>query len=99
MAIPTDVYQFGAGFALVVVSLAIVPFVTIFVYLPVLYGLQITSVYEYLERRFDRRSQMFCSFAICVSSILVSSLMIYLPAAAMSSGKLIIGDENVLKHQ
>lgn len=90
MAIPTDVYQFGAGFALVVVSLLIVPIVTIFVYLPVLYGLRITSVYEYLEQRFDHRSQIFCSFIICVSSIFVCSLMIYLPAAAMSSGKKII---------
>ncbi|XP_044267363.1 sodium-coupled monocarboxylate transporter 2-like [Tribolium madens] len=85
LGVPADVYKFGAAYWLCVFALIIVSFVTIFVYLPVLYQAQITSVYEYLEKRFDQKTRVFSSFLFAVSQILFLPVVIYIPALAFAA--------------
>lgn len=62
---------------------------TAHIYLPVFYNLQITSTYEYLEMRFDNRVRNLASFLFTMSRLLFLPIVIYIPALACSSGKLI----------
>ncbi|XP_063925469.1 sodium-coupled monocarboxylate transporter 2-like [Zophobas morio] len=85
LALPADVYIYGASFWLFVPALVIVGTCTMYVYLPVFYKLQITSTYEYLERRFDSTNRMFASFLFSIGLFLYLPVVIYLPALALSA--------------
>ncbi|XP_030767891.1 sodium-coupled monocarboxylate transporter 1-like [Sitophilus oryzae] len=54
------------------------------VYLPVFHGLELTSTYEYHERRFDSKVRFFASVLFAISSITWLPLVIYVPALAFN---------------
>ncbi|KAJ3663287.1 hypothetical protein Zmor_007590 [Zophobas morio] len=85
LAVPADVYRYGAAYWLGVPSLIIVGIVTMYIYLPVFYKLQITSTYEYLERRFDSTNRTFASFLFALGLFLYLPIVIYVPALAFSA--------------
>lgn len=68
--------------------MAIVPFFTVYIYLPVYFNLQITSTYEYLEMRFDSRVRSLASFMFAVGMFLFLPIVIYIPALAVAAGVL-----------
>lgn len=85
LAVPADVYRYGAIYWLFAPALIVVTFLTIHVYLPVFYKLQITSIYEYLGRRFDNTNRMFASFLYALGLLLYLPIVIYIPALALSA--------------
>ncbi|XP_044269102.1 sodium-coupled monocarboxylate transporter 2-like [Tribolium madens] len=85
LALPADIYRYGAAYWLGGISMAILCVVTIYVYLPVFYNLQIISTYEYLERRFDKKTRSFASFLYAVSVFLYLPIVVYIPALAFSA--------------
>ncbi|XP_063925702.1 sodium-coupled monocarboxylate transporter 1-like [Zophobas morio] len=85
LALPADVYRYGAAYWLGGISMAILCVVTIYVYLPVFFNLQLISTYEYLERRFDNRTRLFASFLYAVSVFLYLPIVVYIPALAFSA--------------
>lgn len=85
LAVPADIYKYGATWWLFVISLILVGFATVYVFLPVFYKLQITSTYEYLERRFDKNVRLFASFLFTLGILLYLPIVIYIPALAFST--------------
>lgn len=67
----------------------LVAFTVHFVYLPVFFKLQVTSTYEYLELRFDRRVRSFGSLIFALSLFFYLPIVIYIPALAFSAGNLL----------
>lgn len=55
--------------------------------LPLYHHLGVTSSFEYLERRFDRRVRLLASFVYTLKYLLFIPLVIYVPALAFSQGK------------
>ncbi|RZC35326.1 SSF domain containing protein, partial [Asbolus verrucosus] len=88
LALPADVYRYGAAYWLGAFSMVLLCVITIYVYLPVFFNLQITSTYEYLERRFDNRTRLFASFLYALSVFLYLPIVVYIPALAFSAGSL-----------
>lgn len=66
--------------------MSIVSIVTVIVYLPVFYNLQITSTSEYLEKRFDNRVKLLASVLYGVSVILYLPIVVYIPVLTFSAG-------------
>lgn len=87
LAVPADIYKFGAAYGLLVVSMIAIVLVTAYIFLPVFFDLQITSTYEYLELRFDSRVRSFASFLFAFSVFLFLPIVIYIPALACSAGQ------------
>lgn len=87
LAVPADVYRFGFGYGLSFMSMFINTLLTIYVFLPVFYKLQITSMFEYLKLRFDTRVRLMASFLYALSAIFYLPIIIYVPALAFSQGK------------
>ncbi|XP_064213530.1 sodium-coupled monocarboxylate transporter 1-like isoform X2 [Tribolium castaneum] len=56
-----------------------------YIYLPVFFNLEIVSIYEYLERRFDRKTKLLSSFLFVLAEALYSPLVIYTPSLAFSA--------------
>ena len=88
LAVPAEVYAFGAEYMLTSISIVLVSdknkhffnknslnleqlgLAMIYVYLPVFYDLQLTSSFQYLEKRFNRKIRLFSSMIYIVSSTL-----------------------------
>lgn len=69
-------YYFGLPLAMVVLSITFIPIFT---------RLNIYTAYEYLEKRFDKRTRTFTTFVFLVSRALSTGISIYAPAIIMSS--------------
>mgnify|MGYP005983842607 FL=1 len=67
--------------------MAILCVITVYVYLPVFYNLELISTYEYLERRFDNKARQFASFLYALGVFLYLPIVVYIPALAFSAGK------------
>lgn len=58
-----------------------------YVSLPLFHRIGVTSTFEYLERRFDRRIRLLGSFIYSIKYISFIPVVIYVPALAFSQGK------------
>jgi sodium-coupled monocarboxylate transporter 8/12 len=86
IGVPADVYTYGATYWLMCFSLVFVVPLTIYVYLPVFYNLELTSTYEYLEKRFDNRTKLLVSGFYVICSDFFLALAAYGPALVFSTG-------------
>ncbi|XP_053695096.1 sodium-coupled monocarboxylate transporter 1 [Sabethes cyaneus] len=84
LGLPTEVYSFGIQYVYVALGVATMGLVMGYIYLPVFHKLNITSTYEYLETRFDRRLRMFGSIMFTIMNIGYLPIVIYVPALAFN---------------
>ncbi|XP_017026819.1 sodium-coupled monocarboxylate transporter 2 isoform X1 [Drosophila kikkawai] len=80
----TEIYVYGTQYAFILVTLAISGTISWYIFLPVFCNLQLTSTYEYFERRFDRRVRIFGSCLFVVMNILWQPICIYVPALTLN---------------
>ncbi|GBO34468.1 Putative sodium-dependent multivitamin transporter, partial [Araneus ventricosus] len=82
---PTDVYLYGTqrciGFFFIFVGSA----VTAYVFLPVYFAVGASTIYEYLEHRFGKKTRRAISFFGYIQTLLNMSIVIYTPAIALSA--------------
>ncbi|XP_037954458.1 sodium-coupled monocarboxylate transporter 1 isoform X1 [Teleopsis dalmanni] len=76
----TEIYVYGTQYAFILITLALSGVISWYVFLPVFCNLQLTSTYEYFERRFDRRVRLFGSVCFLTLAILWMPISIYVPA-------------------
>ncbi|XP_045470959.1 sodium-coupled monocarboxylate transporter 1-like isoform X2 [Harmonia axyridis] len=84
LGIPTEVYVYGIQYLYIIGGLFIMAFVFQYIYLPVFHNLNLTSTYEYHERRFDRKVRLFGSILFSFGMITWLPLVIYVPALAFN---------------
>ncbi|XP_052865162.1 sodium-coupled monocarboxylate transporter 1-like [Anopheles cruzii] len=80
----TEIYVYGTQYCYIVFAVIIMGFAMHHVFLPVFHELQITSAYEYLQRRFDQRMRLFGSILYTVACLLWMPIVIYVPALAFN---------------
>ncbi|XP_013099176.2 sodium-coupled monocarboxylate transporter 1 [Stomoxys calcitrans] len=84
LGLPTEIYSYGIQYLYVSLGVITMGFVMAIYYLPVFHDLNITSTYEYLESRFDRRLRMFGSVMFTIMNIGYLPIVIYVPALAFN---------------
>ncbi|XP_001948596.2 sodium-coupled monocarboxylate transporter 1 [Acyrthosiphon pisum] len=85
LGVPSEIYSNGTQYLIVgVVNNIVVIFTVIYIYLPVFYDLQLTSVYEYLGLRFDSNIRGLSSLIFAVNLLLYIPVVIYIPALAFN---------------
>ncbi|XP_043502912.1 sodium-coupled monocarboxylate transporter 1-like [Polistes fuscatus] len=84
LSIPTEVYVYGTSYLFISFGLIITGLVMSNVFLPVFHDLKLTSTYEYLERRFDKRIRLLGSVLFSISMIVYLPIVIYVPALAFN---------------
>ncbi|XP_050435700.1 sodium-coupled monocarboxylate transporter 1-like [Adelges cooleyi] len=84
LGVPSEVYVYGAQYLIIGVINIFIIIIVIYIYLPVFYDLQLTSVYEYLELRFNSTIRRICSLIYAISLILYIPIVIYVPALAFN---------------
>lgn len=66
---PTEIYMHGTGYLCIGFGVIIVGFIMSNVYLPVFHDLKLTSTYEYLERRFDKKIRILGSVLFTIGIV------------------------------
>ncbi|KAL6261318.1 hypothetical protein P5V15_008838 [Pogonomyrmex californicus] len=81
---PTEIYVHGISYLFICCAIIFVAFTTSFVYLPVFHELKLTSTYEYLEKRFDKKLRLLGSILFAMGIITWLPIVIYVPALAFN---------------
>ena len=81
-----DVYRYGASVWLYVVAYTIMGFLATYVYLPVFFKMQVTNIYEYLEKRFDKKTRMIGFVFYVLSEIFTFPVHAYTPSLTFATG-------------
>ncbi|CAL7951541.1 unnamed protein product [Xylocopa violacea] len=84
LGMPTEVYVHGTSYLFIGVGVVIVAFVMSEVYLPIFHELRLTSTYEYLERRFDKKIRTLGSVLFAIGIMTWLPIVIYVPALAFN---------------
>ncbi|XP_076239427.1 sodium-coupled monocarboxylate transporter 1 [Calliopsis andreniformis] len=84
LGLPAEMYVYGTQFWCVVIADSFVSLTMAIVYLPVFYGLGITSSYEYLKLRFNNAVRLLGSVIFLLKMLLYIPLVIYVPALAFN---------------
>ncbi|XP_070507126.1 sodium-coupled monocarboxylate transporter 1-like [Chironomus tepperi] len=80
----TEMYLYGMQYFYAVIGVALCGVAMHYIIIPVFHDLQITSTYEYLERRFDKKLRMFGSLMFMIGVNLFLPIVIYVPALAFN---------------
>ncbi|GAB1869716.1 Sodium-coupled monocarboxylate transporter 1 [Camponotus japonicus] len=84
LGIPTEVYVHGASYLFSCCTFIVIGFVMSIVFLPVFHDLKLTSIYEYLEKRFDKRIRLLGSVLFAITTMTWLPIVIYVPALAFN---------------
>ncbi|XP_017079738.2 sodium-coupled monocarboxylate transporter 1 isoform X3 [Drosophila eugracilis] len=76
----TEIYVYGTQYAFILITLAISGTISWYIFLPVFCNLQLTSTYEYFERRFSRRMRLFGASLFVLKAIIWLPIAVYVPA-------------------
>uniref|UniRef100_A0A182XVS6 Sodium/solute symporter n=1 Tax=Anopheles stephensi TaxID=30069 RepID=A0A182XVS6_ANOST len=80
----TEIYVYGVQYCYIVCAVVLMGLSMNYIFLPVFHDLQITSAYEYLQMRFDKRMRLVGSILFTLASILWLPIVIYVPALAFN---------------
>ncbi|CAL8103918.1 unnamed protein product [Orchesella dallaii] len=85
---PVEIYYYGSQLSMVLLAYIPLTLSLAFIYVPIYFQLQYTSIFEYLEERFHRYVRIFLSFVNIIYGIFFMSLVVYAPSLAL---ELVIG--------
>lgn len=71
---------------LISISPILMAFAVNFIYLPVFFKLQVTTIFEYLEIRFQKNIREVASCLFTLANFLFLPIVIYVPALAFNQG-------------
>ncbi|XP_055643089.1 sodium-coupled monocarboxylate transporter 1-like isoform X1 [Toxorhynchites rutilus septentrionalis] len=80
----TEIYVYGTQYCYIVFAIVLMGFLMHYIFLPVFHDLQITSAYEYLQLRFDKRMRLLGSILFTLALLLWLPIVIYVPALAFN---------------
>ncbi|XP_029732697.1 sodium-coupled monocarboxylate transporter 1-like [Aedes albopictus] len=81
---PTEIYVYGVQYMYIVGGVISMGFIMMYIYLPVFHNLQLTSTYQYLQTRFDKRMRLFGSILFTFATMAWLPIVIYVPALAFN---------------
>lgn len=81
---PAEMYNYTTIYFYIGLSYLFVMAASSHLFVPIFYNLRVTSVYEYLEKRFSRGVRTLGSLTFCVQMILYMAIVLYAPSLALN---------------
>lgn len=85
IAIPAKVYSTDWVYLLIQISIVLVAFPVVLIYLPFFRRAPLVTAYEYLESRFNLATRLFASASFVLFQIGRMSIVVFLPAIALAT--------------
>nr|XP_039273713.1 sodium-coupled monocarboxylate transporter 2-like isoform X1 [Styela clava] len=85
VGIPAEVYLVGTSHILIAVGITFAALTAIVYLIPTYHRLQLHSIFEYLELRFNVATRRVCSIIACITMVFYMGLNVYLPALTVSA--------------
>lgn len=85
LGVSSENYYYGMQFIVINIAYGIATPIASNLYLPVFFGLQKTSTYEYLELRFGPHIRMLASLTYTLQMVLYNGIVLYAPAIVLES--------------
>ncbi|KOB76383.1 putative sodium-dependent multivitamin transporter [Operophtera brumata] len=85
LGVSAETYYYGMQFIVINISYGIATPIASRLYLPVFFGLQKTSTYEYLELRFGPHIRMLASLTYTLQMVLYNGIVLYAPAIVLEA--------------
>ncbi|CAK8694363.1 unnamed protein product [Clavelina lepadiformis] len=82
---PSEVYRFGTMYSWTLLGYVLMTIVVAEIYIPTFYNMQLSSVYEYLEKRFNRLIRIEGTLLYLLQTVLYVGIVIYAPALALNA--------------
>ncbi|KAF5303902.1 hypothetical protein FQA39_LY01687 [Lamprigera yunnana] len=84
LSIPADIYLYGSNYMWTLLNAPVICLISIIIYLPIFFKLQLTSIYEYFNLRFDRKVRVLASCMYTITIFVYNPIIIYIPSLAFS---------------
>ncbi|KAG8202012.1 hypothetical protein JTE90_010383 [Oedothorax gibbosus] len=84
LGVPAESYQYGVQYWIINLSYCLMIPVIAQVYVPLFYKLQVSSVNEYLEKRYNKFVRTLCFIISTVTQLLYVAFVIYAPSLVLS---------------
>ncbi|GBN39921.1 Sodium-coupled monocarboxylate transporter 2 [Araneus ventricosus] len=85
MGIPAEMYLYGTNMAFMNIGFIIGPIITSYVFLPIYFANDVSTAYEYLEKRFGQMTRKITSAMFAIQTLFFTSATLYAPALALSA--------------
>jgi solute carrier family 5 (sodium-coupled monocarboxylate transporter), member 8/12 len=85
LGVSAENYYYGMQFVVINLSYGIATPIASNLFLPVFFGLQKTSTYEYLELRFGPRIRMLASLTYTLQMVLYNGIVLFAPAIVLEA--------------
>lgn len=85
LGVSSENYYYGMQFVVINISYGIATPIITKLYLPVFFGLQKTSTYEYLELRFGPKIRMLASLTYTIQMVFYNGIVLYAPAIVLEA--------------
>jgi Na+/proline symporter len=85
LSLPGQAYQDGMGFVQFYFGLPVAMVLLSSLIVPIYYRFKVYTAYEYLEKRFDRKTRQLTAFLFLLSRGLAAGISIYAPAIVLST--------------
>ncbi|XP_055545367.1 sodium-coupled monocarboxylate transporter 1-like isoform X1 [Wyeomyia smithii] len=80
----TETYLYGIHFGFIFIGIILMAISMNYLFIPIFHALEITSVYEYLNLRFDERVRLLGSVLFTLATLLHLPIVIFVPALAFN---------------
>uniref|UniRef100_A0A1B0CT70 Putative sodium-coupled monocarboxylate transporter 1-like isoform x3 megachile rotundata n=1 Tax=Lutzomyia longipalpis TaxID=7200 RepID=A0A1B0CT70_LUTLO len=85
----TEMYIYGSNFTFIIFNYVLMPYAFNKIVLPIIHPLGITSMYHYLEKRFNRAIRVFASAVFVIVVTLYLPIVLYMPGLCFFGGTLL----------
>ncbi|GFR26141.1 putative sodium-dependent multivitamin transporter, partial [Trichonephila clavata] len=84
MGLPTEMYLYGTNMAFINVGFVIGAIIASYVFIPIFFANDVSTAYEYLEKRFGKTARRLMSAMFALQRLLYTAVVLYAPALALS---------------
>ncbi|XP_054709246.1 sodium-coupled monocarboxylate transporter 1-like [Uloborus diversus] len=84
LGVPAESYQFGLMYWMINISYCVMIPLSAHIYVPLFYKLQVSSVNEYLEKRYNKGVRLVCFIVSTISQLIYTAFVIYAPSLVFS---------------
>ncbi|GFU22031.1 putative sodium-dependent multivitamin transporter [Nephila pilipes] len=85
MGIPVEMYLYGTNMTFMNLGFILGPIITSYMFMPIFFANDVSTAYEYLEKRFGKTTRRLISAMFAFQLLLFTSASLYAPALALSA--------------